>query len=93
MKLGQIEQQPGERRSYSINYSNYLDGDRVEQAEAVAQPDGLVVEAVGVYDDGQRVRFWVRGGQDGGSYKATITVKTVGGEVLQDELTVKIKEV
>ncbi|MEF9946841.1 MAG: hypothetical protein RR800_00615 [Comamonas sp.] len=93
MKLGQIEQQPEERRSYSINYSNYLDGDRVEQAEGIAEPAGLVVEAVGIYDDGQRVRFWVRGGQAGGSYKISITVRTVGGETLQDEVMAKIKEV
>lgn len=93
MKLGQFEQQPSERRSYSINYGDYLAGDRVVEAEGIAQPAGLVVEAIGVYDDGQRVKFWVRGGQSGFAYKISITVRTAEGEVLQDELTAKIREV
>jgi hypothetical protein len=93
-KVGQLEQQPDERRSYSINYSQALDsGDRVESAAAIAEPAGLVVENVGVFDDGMRVKFWVRGGEHGSTYKITVNAVTAGGERLQDEVIAKIKEV
>lgn len=94
MKLGQFEQQPEERRSYSILYESALHtGDQVEQASGKAEPEGLVVENVYVWDEGRRVRFWVRGGEHGVNYKITINAQTRDGEKLQDEIIAKIKEV
>lgn len=60
-------------------------------AVAGASPAGLVVEAVSVYDP--RVRFWVRGGTTGVTYKVTVDVETADGRILQDEIVFKIKEV
>ncbi|TYK70277.1 hypothetical protein FSY45_24750 [Comamonas sp. Z1] len=94
MKLGQVEQQPQERRSYSIQYQEALhDGDSLESASAIAEPAGLVVEHVSIFDEETRVRFWVRGGVSGVTYKVTVTVETRDGERLQDEIVVKVKEV
>lgn len=92
MKLGKVTQQPAERQSYTVDYSEVLTvGDRIESATATSSPDGLVVENVTATDIG--VRFWVSGGSSGVSYKVTVTANTKEGRTFQDELTFKIKEV
>jgi hypothetical protein len=91
MKLGTVTKQPAERLSYTFNYEKFLtDGDNIHTAVGVAEPAGLTVEAVTVLDP--RVRFWLSGGVDGVRYKVTITSNTADGRVIQDELTVKVKE-
>jgi len=92
MKLGTVTQQPAERLSYTIDYSQFLtDGDNVQTATAAVSPVGLTVNAVSVLDP--RVRFFVEGGTTGERYKVTINVETADGRQLQDELIFKIKEI
>jgi hypothetical protein len=92
MKLGTVTQQPAERLSYTIDYSQFLtDGDNVQTATATVSPDGLTVDAVSVLDP--RVRFFVDGGTTGVRYKVTVNVTTADGRQLQDELIFKIKEI
>lgn len=92
MKLGTVTQQPAERLSYTIDYSQFLtDGDNVQIATATVSPVGLTVDAVSVLDP--RVRFFVEGGTTGERYKVTLNVTTADGRQLQDELIFKIKEI
>lgn len=92
MKLGTVTQQPAERLSYTIDYSEFLtDGDNVQTATAVVSPAGLTVDTVSVLDP--RVRFFVEGGTTGERYKVTVNVETADGRQLQDELIFKIKEI
>lgn len=92
MKLGTVTQQPAERLSYTIDYSQFLtDGDNVQTATAAVSPVGLTVDTVSVLDP--RVRFFVEGGTTGVRYKVTINVETADGRQLQDELIFKIKEI
>ena len=92
MKLGTVSQQPTEKQSYTIDYSDALtDGDNVETALASVSPAGLVVDNVSPIDP--KVRFWVTGGAPGVAYKVTVTTNTADGRTFQDELTFKIKEV
>lgn len=94
MKLGSLEQQPTERMSWSINYGEALNaGDSVVSATATCEPEGLIVENVEPFDEGTRVRFWVRGGVGRTNYKITLRVQTADGERLEDEVTAKIVEV
>lgn len=91
MKLGTVTQQPTERQSYTIDYTDVLtDGDNVETATATVSPAGLSVQNVSPIDP--RVRFWVTGGTPNTSYKVTVTTNTADGRTFQDELTFKIKE-
>ena len=91
MKLATIRKQPVERFSYTVLYSEALtEGDNLETASATVEPAGLIIDNVGVYDP--RVKLWVSGGEDGISYKVTLTVNTSDGRVFQDELIFKIKE-
>lgn len=92
MKLGTATQQPAERLSYTIDYSDALTvGDNIQTATAQVAPVGLTITDVGVYDP--RVKFWVTGGTNGATYKVTVTATTADGRVFQDEVTFKIKEV
>jgi hypothetical protein len=92
MKLGTVTQQPTERLSYTINYSDALtEGDNVESAFATVSPTGLTVEDVSPLDP--KVRFWVNGGTSGVVYKVTITVNTADGRIFQDEVIFRIKEI
>lgn len=91
-KLGTVTQQPYERLSYTIDYSEFLtDGDNVQSATATVSPAGLTVENVGVFDP--RVKFWATGGVAGVKYKVEVSVVTADGRQIQDELVFKIKEV
>lgn len=91
MNLGTRTQQPRERFSYTINYSDSItDGDNLQSASASVSPAGLIVENVSVYDP--RVKFWVSGGSDKVTYKITITVLTADGRTLEDEVLMKIEE-
>lgn len=92
MKLGTVTQQPDERLSYTINYTEALPkGDNVLSAEAKVEPAGLIVENVTPMDP--HVRLWLRGGMDGVTYKVSVTTQTADGRTFQDEIMVKIKEV
>lgn len=94
MKLGSVPKQPGERRSFSIRYDDDLDeGDEVQQVDACTVEPAGALTATPVMVSGQRVRVWVEGGADGVNYKVTVTVTTVGGERLEDEVLVKVREI
>ncbi|AVR89016.1 hypothetical protein [Thauera aromatica] len=93
MKLGSFSKQPGERVSKSVIYTDALDpGDEIGTIdECRAEPAGLEVSPVLVAGD--RARIWVSGGTDGVQYKITIKVTTAGGEILEDELFCRVKEI
>lgn len=93
MKLGSFSKQPGERVSKSVLYTDALDpGDGIGTINACsAEPADLDVSPVLVAED--RIRVWVSGGMDGQQYKITIRVTTAGGEILEDELFCRVKEI
>lgn len=93
MKLGTFPKQPSERLSKSIVYGDALDdGDEIATVmSCVVDPAGLTV--VPTLVDGNRVRLWTSAGADGVAYKITVTVQTAGGEIFEDELTCRVREV
>lgn len=92
MKIGRIEQQPNEKRKYTISYAEALDpGDLVESVMTTVSPTGLTVSALSNETD---VRLTIQDGTNGVTYKITITVTTTGAnEILEDEFYVKVKEI
>lgn len=92
MKVGTFSKQPGERVSNSILYNEALDdGDSIVAVlHCIAEPSGLTVSPV--LADVNRVRVWAEGGASGVTYKITVRVETDGGEILEDELICKVKE-
>lgn len=91
MRLGTNTQQPDERLLYTIDYAEAMpDGDLPLVATATTVPETLTVESPFTADS--RVRFWVSGGTTGVSYKVEVTTTSVAGRILQDEITIKVKE-
>lgn len=92
MNLGRVQQQPAERLSYTAHYARALIGsDRIEWALVCSDPYGLRTDSAVLYGD--RVRFWVSGGEDRSRYRVSVTVGTTEGRVFQDEFTFLIKDV
>lgn len=93
MRLGAIQQQPGERLSYTINYTDALtEGDNVLSATATVAPtDELVVDQVSAIDP--LVRFWATGGVSGKRYTVTVQTTTADGRIFEDELIFVIREI
>lgn len=92
MKLGTFEKQPAEKKWVSINYEKALDdGDSIIQIDyCTAEPAGLILTTSLVSES--RGRIFVENGADGTTYKITTRVTTNNGEVFEDELTCKVKE-
>ena len=94
MKVGSVTKQPGERISVSIAYDEALDeGDEITQIDACVVTPGGELTAAPVLATERRARVWLEGGTDAITYKVTVTVSTAGGERLEDEITVKVKEI
>jgi hypothetical protein len=97
MRLGTIVKQPRERISISINYRDALDASDILaliNAVTVAPATGttpLTVEPSLASED--RLRIWLNAGDDGEQYTVTARVTTAGGEILEDEVIVRILEV
>ena len=92
MRLGTVTQQSTERKSYSVDYTDALDaGDGISQVLwCAASDDSLTVTPVMVSET--RVRLWVSGGVSNVTYVITLRVATAGGEILEDELICRVKD-
>jgi hypothetical protein len=94
VKIGTIKKQPREVRTMSINYDDALDSnDEISLvASCAVEPGGELVVSPTLATT-SRVRLWISNGVDGGVYKVTVIVNTVGGETHEDEVTVKVADI
>ena len=91
MLLGNIQQQPAERLSYTISYAEALsEADAVDAVAVEIEPEGLVIDPAIVFAD--RARIWISGGESPVRYKVTLRATTTEGRVYEDELYVAIRE-
>lgn len=97
MKLGTFKKQPQERLSKSVLYEKALD-----PSDSVTSVLSCTVVPTGHADDltaapslinGDRVRLWTDKGQDNTSYKITLKVGTAAGEIFEDELIVRVRDI
>lgn len=93
MKLATYTQQPNERYKRTAGYDEALDeGDTVASvALESVDPVGLTVDNLAA--SSTAIVWWATGGTDGTTYKVTFTVTTTAGEIFEDEVFYKIKEV
>jgi len=94
MKIATIKKQPNERRRYGIDYSEALDfGDVIINVTTNVEPSGLTVSA-GVPGSGDFINLICEGGVTGQTYKVTLTITTTdSNEIIEDEVTVRVKEI
>lgn len=90
--LATINKQPADHLDYDVDYSRWLpDNDVVTMAETAVEPAGeLVIESVQITD--QVVKVWASGGQNGGTYKITVTASTSGGRIKETEFRIRVRE-
>lgn len=93
MKLATYTQQPSERYKRTAGYEESLDaGDTlVSIALKSVEPSGLTVDNLAA--SSTAIAWWATGGTDGTTYKVTFTVTTTAGEIFEDEVFYKIREV
>lgn len=95
--LGKFSKQPAETLDYEINFADYLPS--TDAIDSVASPPVVLVEPAGLTLVGtpivlnNSVKLWFSGGNDGVTYKVTLTVTTEQGRVKQNEFKIKVKDV
>lgn len=94
MKVGRLVKQPREELSCSIEFEHALDSrDAVERVYSVAVDPPGELRIYALVANKHRIRLFINGGEDAQRFKVTTRVLTTRGEVLEDELTVKVKEI
>jgi hypothetical protein len=100
-----IDKQPRERLSVTVEFSGALDeGDFIVAIDELSvYPSGLVVAANDLVAGAQTVHLWFEGGDNGVTYVVTLRARTMqvipaaltppAGELLEEEITVRVKEI
>jgi hypothetical protein len=95
MILGKFFKAPGERKRYSIDYTDWLDaGELLSLVTFQVTPvdaNPVVITGIAVQTDGKGVVFYAEAGIDGYSYKAIASATTSGGQVKQDTVQYTVK--
>lgn len=89
--LGKFTKQPVEIQDYDFDFTDYLTSvsDTVASHSAVAET-GVTIPTTS--RNGNVVKVFVSGGEDGGQYKISATITTAGGRVKQGDIIIKVKE-
>lgn len=94
--LETFEKQPGETKGWPISFDKYL---TKTQDSAVAGnpietlvPAGITLVSAMWVDAGKYIKFFVSGGLTGKTYKLTFWLNTEGGERLEADVKVKVKD-
>lgn len=98
MAVAKYAKQPGERKRYKIDYTDWLDtGENVTgtvfTVQTVTAPP-LVIDDVAVTPDAKMVQYYISGGVDGVTYHvdAQLTTNT-GPQRREDEIIVAVREI
>ena len=95
MNLGKYFKSPDERKRYSIDYTDWLDGG--EQLSEVTfevipiDADPVAIDGIAIETGNKSVVFYASAGIDGKSYKAIATMTTSGGQVKEDTVQYTVK--
>lgn len=90
MRLAKFAKSPGDRKRYTLDYSQWLD-----EGELLSTASSVVSDPAGVYVDGlainpadqQTIVMYVSEGDRGRSYDVAITIVTTGNQVREDYVT------
>lgn len=97
MPLKKYVKGAGERKRYSIDYSDWLDIGELLTGVVFTIPTNnvstpLVVDDVAVTPDGLGVQYYVSGGADGEQYEVVATATTSGAQIKVDDLLFSVRE-
>ncbi len=96
MPLTKYVKAAGERKRYSIDYSEWLDVGEVLTDVQFAIPTNtttpLVVDDVMIEPDPTGVQYYVSGGVDSTNYEVVVTATTSGAQVKEDTILFTVRE-
>lgn len=91
MRLAKFQKSPGDRKRYTIDYSEWLDEGETLTGLTTANPgslDGVYVDGALISEEGNNtVIMYVSGGLPGHSYDVGIEVTTSGNQIREDYIT------
>lgn len=94
--LDTFEKQPGEIRAFDISFARYLARNltaaRAENPIETQIQDGITLLAVLWVNEGGFVKLYFEGGVSGKKYKVTVWLNTAGGERLEADIVIKVKD-
>jgi hypothetical protein len=96
MKLAKFLKEPGERKRYSLDYTEWLDTDEtiIDVAFVITPPAPpiLEVDAWTISASGVEVVFFINFGDDGVTYTLEVQITTSGGQIKHDQVLFVVKE-
>jgi hypothetical protein len=94
--LQTFEMQPGEVKGWSISFAKYLarTGDSARPTTPIEYlvPEGITLVAAMWVDEGGYLKFFVSSPLKAKTYKLTFWLNTTGGERLEADVKVKVKD-
>ena len=95
--LETFEMQPGETKGWSISFAKYLDrvGDSARASNPIEHQveAGITLVAAIWVEDGNYIKFFVSvQSNKTKTYKATFWLNTAGGERLEADVRIKVKD-
>lgn len=94
MRLAKFLKEPGERKRYVLDYSEWLeDSETITGVSFSVTPSGsLVVDSYSIGSPATDVAFFVSSGTDGVSYTVEAQITTSVGQIREDQITYAVKE-
>lgn len=87
-----FQKQPADQLDYDLDFSQWLtDDDTLVGVTATSNvPEELIIESVSI--EGQSIKVWVSGGENGETYKVTATVTTTLGRIKELDFKIRVKD-
>lgn len=82
-----------ERKRYAIDYSGFLEATEVIQSVTVNPDAGLTITGEAIVNDDKGFVFFVSGGTNGTTYKVEVLMTTSDGQISEDVVKFKIKDI
>ncbi len=89
--LQKFTKRPGDKQDYDVLFVDWLAALSDTAASVSAEADPGITLLSAAVNEGV-VKVWTMGGQDGASYKITITLTTAGGRIKQTEIVIRVKK-
>lgn len=94
MRIGKFAKAPGDRKKYTVDYSQWLDNQELITDVQSFVPDdefGIYVDGLLVSTDGKSLDMFVSGGQESVSYDLGLRIETSGNQIKDDYITFVVR--
>jgi len=90
--LNTIFKQPSEKLSLGVNFANMVQtGETISSPVMTSEPSGELTTTI-ISSTGNIVYFWAEDGVHGTDYRIEIVADTSGGEILEADVVLRVRE-